>query len=161
MSPKKYNTCHKDVQKEAPKKCWFGDFSGSHPSMVPRASPGPPRQASRTQTHIKMDAQTWFFCCFMISISHSLETLCKCFVCSMNNNSVIFSVQCMLRGDGAGCVFFLVWGRRCFLSVLAGSLMSAAVPCVMDLYCRLLPKPGCWEIGFRQIFFKIVILYHK
>ena len=28
-------------------------------------------------------------------------------------------------------------------------------------YCRLLPKPGCWEIGFRPISFQKPILYHK
>ena len=26
---------------------------------------------------------------------------------------------------------------------------------------RLLPKPGCWEIGFRQISSNIYILHHK
>ena len=26
---------------------------------------------------------------------------------------------------------------------------------------RLVPKPGCWEIGFLQISFKICILFHK
>ena len=26
---------------------------------------------------------------------------------------------------------------------------------------RPLPKPGCWEIGFRQISLEIYILYHK
>ena len=26
--------------------------------------------------------------------------------------------------------------------------------------CRLSPKPGCWEIGFRQISLRIYILYH-
>ena len=27
--------------------------------------------------------------------------------------------------------------------------------------CKLVAKPGCWEIGFRQISRNIQILYHK
>ena len=32
---------------------------------------------------------------------------------------------------------------------------------VLQVECRLVAKPGCKEIGFRQITLNICILYHK
>ena len=56
-------------------------------------SPGWPRGGSLAQKHLKMEPQTCIFCYLRTMPSPSLETLWKCFVCSMNNNLIVLDVN--------------------------------------------------------------------
>ena len=54
---------------EGPPKGFFCCFLGPHPQMVSKAL----RTGSKTQKHVKMEAFQRILCCFVSSISYSLE----------------------------------------------------------------------------------------
>ena len=78
------------LQKEGPPNGFVFVFVGS-PSQD--GLQGVPGQAPRPKKHVKMEALKRIVCCFVSSISYSLEAFRRCFVHSMNNVLIILDVK--------------------------------------------------------------------
>ena len=140
------------LQNEGPEKWFLGAFWGVYLSMVSRASQG----GSHAQKHLKMQPQTCILCFFRTMFSSSLETLWKYFVCSMNNQILVFDAQFTVVFASAGGAN-LPWFTPHDSSSVIPSLWILFQSFLLHDSTSLISLPGFFKLVYKETLFGLII----